>query len=292
MSTKMKLPHSGRKMLAYARRSITQPHSGWEEAVTAYAMKTFGREPDLYIDEECRKRVFERPGLSTALAMASAGDLDLLLVPSKAAIATMPRALSECLSRFDRLGVRVHAIDAKRDLNAGDALIGNDSPMLGSVTGMLDASKTPGRRLVGYAKCDLSGSSIRVQYYLLNAFSACTYGRSLDDFYCDAGGRLTWERPGFRTLMQDVEAGRIGTIVVADFDRLGRTHLLDSEFRRRCQQHSVLIESVAEAPLPGIVAKPRRSLPMWRSASDRALHHNRFAWQRLASVRQREVRRR
>lgn len=290
------LPLADRQILAYARRSLSMQSDNWEaeqrDAITMYAMTTFGRAPDLFIFEDTRKRVFERPGLSMALGMAPAGELGVLLVPSKGAIATMNRALAECLSRFARFDVAVHAIDCGRNLYAGDAIHGMDDPLLTPANEQGEVGKAFGRRIVGYAKCDLSGSSISKQSQLLNAFSYCSHGRALDDFYCDAGGVLTWERPGFRALMQDVQAGRVGTIVIADFDRLGRTQLVETEFKQQCQLHGVLIESVEEAPLPSSVARPRRALPSWRSARDRALHDNRFAWQRLASLRQRESRKR
>lgn len=296
MSTTTDFNNAGGKLLAYARRSHAMQGDDWEieqrDTITAYAMAKFGHAPDLFVFEDTRKRVFDRPGLSTALGMASAGELGTLLIPSQSAIATMNRALAECLSRFARLDVAVHAIDRGRNLHAGDAIIGQEDPLLGLINELPDAAKVIGRRIVGYAKCDLGGSAISKQNQLLNAFSYCNHGRALDDFYCDAGGRLTWERPGFRALMQDVQAGRIGTIIVADFDRLGRTQLVETEFKQRCKLSGVHIESVAEAPLPGPVPRPRRALPSWRSARDRALHDNRFAWQRLASLRQRETRKR
>lgn len=280
----------GKKIVAYGRRTRPVEGDNWKstqrEIAAEYSAVTFGRAPDDFIFDETCQRVFDRPGLSAALLLAFNGQLGVLLVPDKRTIATISEALIECWNRFDRFGVKVHSIEDGRDLDLLDTVIGSRA------AASISAGASSRRRIVGYAKCSLSGSSISAQNYLLNAFAYCNHGRRLDDFYCDAGGRLTWERPGFRALMQDVEAGRIGTIIVSDFDRLGRTKLFEAEFKKLCEAHDVQIQSVSDMPVPGIVAKPRRPLPNWRSASDRMLHHNRFAWQRIASVRQREARKR
>lgn len=277
----------GKIIVAYGRRTRPIEGDNWEatqrDIATKYSKATFGRAPNGFIVDETCQRVFDRPGLWAALMLAFHGQLGVLLVPSKTTIATMPKALTECWNRFDRYGVKVHSIEDGRDLDLLDTVTNS------RVCASIRAGAPSPRRIVGYATCSLSGSSITTQNGLLNAFAFCNHGRRLDDFYCDAGGRLTWERPGFRALIQDVEAGRIGTIIVPDLDRLGRAPLFEAEFKKLCETHDVQLQSVSEVPVPGIVAKPRRALPNWRSASDRMLHHNSFAWQRVASVRQRQA---
>lgn len=277
---------AGRKLVAYARRSHRNDGDNWEtdqsRALAAYATRALGRAPDLFVFDQNCKRIFDRPGLQELLKLASSNELAALIVPDKTTIASMPRPLAEFMSRFERFNVAVHALSELRRANGSKR------------------AKPPGNaandirvgRIVGYAKCELSGSTISPQYKLLQSYSECTTGHRLDDFYCDAGGRLTWERPGFRALMQDVEASRIATIVVADLSRLGTSPLLDAEFKDRCQAKNVSIVNIVDVPLPHVVARPRRPLPTWRSDSDRALHFNSFAWQRLASVRKHRARKR
>lgn len=296
MPTMNKLPRPDGAILAYARRSRSVDGDNWEaqqrEEMIAYAEKAFGERPALFIVEETKLPVFERPGLSKTLEIAAEGHLGILLLPSSAALAALPGALRECLSRFERLGVRVHSMYDRRDIGVGDTKAGESKWLPGSADNLPNHSKAAVRRVVGYAKCQGGGSTISVQNQLFDAFAFCTLGQGLDDFYCDANGRLTWERPAFRALMQDVEAGRIGTIIVADFDRLGRTQLLETEFKQRCEHFGVIIHSVSDVPPPRITAKPRPPLPSWLSKSDQSLHLNRIAWTQFASIKKAKTRRR
>ena len=42
-------------------------------------------------------------------------------------------------------------------------------------------------------------------------------------YYVDYGvSGTTWERDGFKAMMADVEAGKVGTIITKDLSRLGR----------------------------------------------------------------------
>ena len=42
-------------------------------------------------------------------------------------------------------------------------------------------------------------------------------------YYVDDGvSGTTWEREGFKAMMADVEAGKVGTIITKDLSRLGR----------------------------------------------------------------------
>ena len=50
-------------------------------------------------------------------------------------------------------------------------------------------------------------------------------------YYVDDGvSGTTWERDGFKAMMADVEAGKVGTIITKDLSRLGRDYLKTGEY--------------------------------------------------------------
>ena len=50
-------------------------------------------------------------------------------------------------------------------------------------------------------------------------------------FYVDDGvSGTTFERDGFKTMMSDIEAGKVGTVITKDLSRLGRDYLKTGEY--------------------------------------------------------------
>ena len=50
-------------------------------------------------------------------------------------------------------------------------------------------------------------------------------------YYVDDGvSGTTWERDGFKAMMSDVEAGKVGTVITKDLSRLGRDYLKTGEY--------------------------------------------------------------
>ena len=50
-------------------------------------------------------------------------------------------------------------------------------------------------------------------------------------FYVDDGvSGTTFERDGFKSMMADVEAGKVGTVITKDLSRLGRDYLKTGEY--------------------------------------------------------------
>ena len=51
-------------------------------------------------------------------------------------------------------------------------------------------------------------------------------GFSIFDYYVDDGfSGLNFQRPGFQKMLEDVEAGKIGTVITKDLSRLGRDYI-------------------------------------------------------------------
>lgn len=50
-------------------------------------------------------------------------------------------------------------------------------------------------------------------------------------YYVDDGvSGTTWERDGFKAMMSDIEAGKVGTVITKDLSRLGRDYLKTGEY--------------------------------------------------------------
>ncbi len=68
-------------------------------------------------------------------------------------------------------------------------------------------------------------NSIRNQKAILEKY-AKEHGYSNIRFYIDDGDSGTnFNRPGFQELLKDIDAGRVGTVIVKDMSRLGRDYL-------------------------------------------------------------------
>jgi len=68
-------------------------------------------------------------------------------------------------------------------------------------------------------------NSISVQKTLLTKYAA-DHGYTVTKFYVDDGySGANFERPGFKEMLADAEAGKIGTIIVKDMSRFGRNYL-------------------------------------------------------------------
>ena len=60
---------------------------------------------------------------------------------------------------------------------------------------------------------------------MLNQFCS-ENGFNIFDYYVDDGfSGLNFQRPGFQKLLQDIEAGRVDTVVTKDLSRLGRDYI-------------------------------------------------------------------
>ena len=73
---------------------------------------------------------------------------------------------------------------------------------------------------------------------MLNQFCS-ENGFNIFDYYVDDGfSGLNFQRPGFQKLLQDIEAGRVDTVVTKDLSRLGRDYIktgyyIDIYFKER-----------------------------------------------------------
>ena len=67
--------------------------------------------------------------------------------------------------------------------------------------------------------------SIETQKMMLSQFCQ-ENGFSIFDYYVDDGfSGLNFQRPGFQKMLEDVEAGKIGTVITKDLSRLGRDYI-------------------------------------------------------------------
>jgi len=76
--------------------------------------------------------------------------------------------------------------------------------------------------------------------------------QGLDSFtvYADNGqSGLTLDRPAFNALKADIEAGRIGKVIIRDFSRIARDYMLAESFIEWAQKRDVEIISVQDGVL-------------------------------------------
>ena len=72
--------------------------------------------------------------------------------------------------------------------------------------------------------------SIETQKMMLSQFCQ-ENGFSIFDYYVDDGfSGLNYQRPGFQHLLEDVEAGKIDTVITKDLSRLGRDYIQTGYF--------------------------------------------------------------
>lgn len=81
---------------------------------------------------------------------------------------------------------------------------------------------------------DGESSSIENQRQMLNVFAADRDDLKIIGEYADDGySGYTFERPAFRSMMEDAKSGKIDCIVVKDFSRLGRHFQKTEEYMQR-----------------------------------------------------------
>ena len=67
------------------------------------------------------------------------------------------------------------------------------------------------------------------------------------EYYVDDGWSGTrWDRPGFLQIMEDIERGNVGQILIKDMSRLGRDHLRVGLFLEQLREQGVRLIAVAE----------------------------------------------
>lgn len=74
---------------------------------------------------------------------------------------------------------------------------------------------------------DMQGdsNSITNQKYILKKYADNNGFRNTHYFIDDGISSTTFDRPGFNQMMEEVNAGNVGTIIVKDMSRLGRDYL-------------------------------------------------------------------
>lgn len=78
-----------------------------------------------------------------------------------------------------------------------------------------------------------ASESIQNQRFLLEEF-ARQQGLPVYDVYADDGySGTTFERPAFRRLLADIEAGRVNMVITKDLSRLGRDYILTGHYLER-----------------------------------------------------------
>ena len=79
---------------------------------------------------------------------------------------------------------------------------------------------------------DLAGesNSITNQKVMLEKYAA-EHGFQNTKFYIDDGYSGTnFDRPGFKSMLEDIEDGKIGVVITKDLSRLGRNYLLTGQY--------------------------------------------------------------
>ena len=62
----------------------------------------------------------------------------------------------------------------------------------------------------------------------------------------DGWSGTRWDRPGFLQIMEDIERGNVGQILIKDMSRLGRDHLRVGLFLEQLRERGVRLIAVAE----------------------------------------------
>ena len=79
------------------------------------------------------------------------------------------------------------------------------------------------------------------EYAIKNGFSNILH---LSD---DGWSGTRWDRPAFLKMMDEIERGNVGAILIKDMSRLGRDHLRVGLFLEQLRELSVRLIAVAEA---------------------------------------------
>ena len=75
-------------------------------------------------------------------------------------------------------------------------------------------------------------------------------GFGIFDYYIDDGfSGLNFQRPGFQQLLEDVEAGKIDTVITKDLSRLGRDYIqtgyyIDIYFKERNVRYIAMNDNI------------------------------------------------
>ena len=76
-------------------------------------------------------------------------------------------------------------------------------------------------------------NSISNQKRILEAFAKQNGFTNLRWYTDDGYSGANFQRPGFQAMLADIEAGKVGTVIVKDMSRLGRNYL-QVGFTRKC----------------------------------------------------------
>ncbi|MBT2746203.1 MULTISPECIES: recombinase family protein [unclassified Lysobacter] len=94
-----------------------------------------------------------------------------------------------------------------------------------------------------------SSEGVAQQIRLTNRFLRTQLGVTSSTIYCDDGySGVSLERPSLQSLLADVKAGRVDTIVVSAHDRLTRVHTHLLSLQMHFEQARVAL--LAATPLP------------------------------------------
>ena len=77
---------------------------------------------------------------------------------------------------------------------------------------------------------DKESNSITTQKQILARYCS-DHGYRIGEYYCDDGYTGTnFDRPDFKRMLSDIEAGRINMVITKDLSRLGRNHILTGQY--------------------------------------------------------------
>ena len=95
---------------------------------------------------------------------------------------------------------------------------------------------------------DLNGesNSITNQKKYLEDYARRNGFENIRHFTDDGFSGVNFNRPGFQSLIKEVEAGNVGTLIVKDMSRLGRNYLQSDFIRKFCfrRKMSVFLQSI------------------------------------------------
>ena len=95
---------------------------------------------------------------------------------------------------------------------------------------------------------DLNGesNSITNQKQYLEDYARRNGFTNIRHFTDDGFSGVNFNRPGFQSLIKEVEAGNVGTLIVKDMSRLGRNYLQVGFIRKFCfhRKMSVFLQSI------------------------------------------------
>ena len=97
--------------------------------------------------------------------------------------------------------------------------------------------------------------SIETQKLMLTQFCQ-ENGFSIFDYYVDDGfSGLNFQRPGFQKMLEDVEAGKIDTVITKDLSRLGRDYVTGQYFELLRRGYDVAVRKIGTQEIDFIATK-------------------------------------